>query len=723
MPTNVPSPVIGPLGVILPQESDVLAGVQADINAAFGGGLNMDVTTPQGQWASTISAIIADRNNQILDVVSQVDPQYAQGRMQDAIGFIYFLDRDPARATLVKACTCTGLAGTVIPPNAQAVDTSGNIYLCSVGGTIPISGTISLDFFAFNTGPQPCPAHTLAQIYVTIPGWSTIDNPKDGVIGADVETQQAFELRRQASVAINASATPQAIYAAVSASAPVGNPALRPTDVYVFENNLGSNHIYGGVTLIPNSTYVCAAGGDSASIAAAYFSKHNPGCNFATGIVFMGSTATDVLTVGTMISGVLAPGQTIKGVEIPTSASFTGVGATVTTSPLTITFISPLAYPQPIIAGMTLAIGGTPVAKIVSQDSGATGGLGIYELDTYLGALATEAMTLTNIVDFTGSIASGGPVDILTVTAVTGTIPVPTGGLPTLISGAGITSTLYLGYQVTGSPGGTGTYTLSSVGLTIGSEAMQATVSYPGIEEHINIYANTTIVNSYQLTASAVTGVIEPGQVLTATGAAPNTHIVAQLSGTPGDAGVYTLDEPFVHTSEACSTAGINIPETVTIQSQLTGGPPYGGVGTYQLNVSVGTSSSAQLTAGIQVQVPDTSYPPPYPTYDVLYCVPTDVPILFAVQLKNLASLPSDIVTQTKNAIVSAFAGGDGGPVQRIGTAVNASRYYAPIGALSPSVNILSLLVGTATPTLPSVQMNINQRPTIDPSNITVSLV
>jgi hypothetical protein len=62
-------------GLVIPAETDVLAGVQADMNAAFGGGLNPALETPQGQLASSQAAVIADKNNEIATVVNQVDPQ------------------------------------------------------------------------------------------------------------------------------------------------------------------------------------------------------------------------------------------------------------------------------------------------------------------------------------------------------------------------------------------------------------------------------------------------------------------------------------------------------------------------------------------------------------------------------------------------------------------------------------------------------------------------
>ena len=48
MQTNVPQIEFTDQGAVLPEESAILAGVQADINAAFGGGVNSGLTTPHG---------------------------------------------------------------------------------------------------------------------------------------------------------------------------------------------------------------------------------------------------------------------------------------------------------------------------------------------------------------------------------------------------------------------------------------------------------------------------------------------------------------------------------------------------------------------------------------------------------------------------------------------------------------------------------------------------
>ena len=264
MTTNVPQPTFGVTGFIAPAQSVILAGVQADQNAAFGGNLNPSLTTPQGQLATSETAIIGDVNNQFLALANGVDPAFASGRMQDAIGRIYFLTRIPASSTVVTA-TCSGLNGTIIPVGAQAIDQAGNIYLATQSGTIS-GGTVSLTFAAVNTGPIACPIGFLNAVYRAIPGWDSITNPGIGAAGANVETRAAFEYRRQQSVAMNSQGALQSVLGAVFSVPGV-------LDAYVTENVLG----------------------------------------VTSGATFTGSIAGTVLTVSAVAAGTLAAGQTVTG--------------------------------------------------------------------------------------------------------------------------------------------------------------------------------------------------------------------------------------------------------------------------------------------------------------------------------------------------------------------------------------------------------------------------
>lgn len=270
--TSVPAVQFTPTGLVLPLESDILAGTQSDINGAFGGGVNPSLSTPQGQLASSLTAIIGDKNNLFAYYVNQIDPTTASGTMQDAIGRIYFLTRNPAIDTAVQ-CDCVGAVGTIIPVGAQAQDTSGNRYISTAGGTITSTGTLSLPFACTVSGPIPCPAGSLTKIYQSIPGWNTINNSSDGILGTVVESRADFEYRRRQSVALNAIGSLPSIYANV-----FNVPNV--LDVYCTQNVTDSPVTIGAVTLAAHSVYVAASGGDPNAIAFSIWNKTSIGCNY-----------------------------------------------------------------------------------------------------------------------------------------------------------------------------------------------------------------------------------------------------------------------------------------------------------------------------------------------------------------------------------------------------------------------------------------------------------
>jgi hypothetical protein len=272
--TNVPSIVFTPNGVILPQEPDILAGVIADINTAFGGGVDPSLTTPQGQLAQSQTAIIGDKNNQIAEVVNNINPDVADGRWQDAIGRIYFLDRIAASGSIVTG-TCIGAVGTVIPAGSVVKDTSGYLYSSTSAATIGASGSVNVQFQNQQTGAIACSIGALSTIYTNVIGWDSVSNTNAASLGTNVETRADFEFRRRNSVALNAVNSTQAIYANVLSVPNV-------IDAFVVDNPTGASINYGATnyTLVKNSVVVSVAGGASANIAKAIWYKKSQGCNY-----------------------------------------------------------------------------------------------------------------------------------------------------------------------------------------------------------------------------------------------------------------------------------------------------------------------------------------------------------------------------------------------------------------------------------------------------------
>lgn len=340
MTTNVPAPSFGPTGFVAPAESAILAGRQADFNQAFGGNLNPSLNTPQGQLEQSDTAIIGDANNQFLALANGVDPAYAAGRMQDAIGRIYFIERNPDLPSVLQI-VCNGLAGVVIPATSALIqDSAGNIYVCSATVTIPVGRSITTSFSCLTSGPISIPATNGVSIYQVIPGWDSV-TCSSGVIGQNVETRAEFEYRRQQSVALNAqgslpsvqgavfdvvgvldayttenptnalsgasftgsiSTTTLTVSAVTSGTITVGQTVVgagvaQGTLITALGSGTGGTGTYavgisqtvgseslvsavGGVQLLPNSLYVGVSGGQAQAVGQAIWSKKSPGCNY-----------------------------------------------------------------------------------------------------------------------------------------------------------------------------------------------------------------------------------------------------------------------------------------------------------------------------------------------------------------------------------------------------------------------------------------------------------
>lgn len=596
--TAVPQVSFGANGFQAPTTAQVLTGVIADIQAAFGGTLNLSIDnmaslgTSQGQLATNMTGSIVNANNTFLVQSTQTDPAYAFGRWQDAIARLYDIERDPSEPTALQIA-CNGAQNVVIPVNATVRDQSGNIYQCTQLGAITASGSVTLAFACTVPGPITVP-ETVAP-YQTINGWDSA-TVVSGIIGKNEETRAALEQRRQDSVAGNSFGAIGSIIGAVAKVPGV-------LDYFGYNNNTNGTVTINNVTIGPNSIYICVAGGAPSAVAQAILSKKGAGAPMvgnttvtafdsnplysspiAYQITYEIPAALQLLFKVVIASGPLVPSDAANQVQAALLAAFAGDAlsasftASIAGTTLTVTAIESgtLAIGQTVSDLSGSVTDGTTISALGTG----TGGVGTYSVSLSQ-SVASEDMTAeapasaTSVprarinstvyaIQYVPAIAALGTwaqvasiqigsqnssdavvvgtilANTLTVTSVTsGSLVV---GDALFDAGGLIPNGTYITAFGSGT-GGTGTYTVNNP-LTLAGATFTGTAS------------------GTNLTVTAVTGVIEPSNIIAGTGIPSGTTIVSQTSGSPGGAGVYVTS-----VVTTASSASITASQTITAAS------------------------------------------------------------------------------------------------------------------------------------------------------------
>ena len=317
--------------------TDIRDEIEASFRQNFGA--NVDLT-PQSVLGQVVG-VMADQFAELWEVAQAVDsgfdPNAAEGEALDALAAITGTFRNPPLPSEVTL-QLTGTPGTVVVAGREAstsdtgerfgtddnvtitaaaawagttaydvgdrVTNSGNIYQCTVAGTSAASGgpsgfdtaivdgTVTWTFVgigtgigevlakSLNTGPIVGTARSITVIETPVSGWVGVTNLGSAQLGSDLENDTQLRLRRAQELGASATATIEAIIAAVGA---VPGVTLRR----VFEN---ADTIVDPSGLPPHSFEVVVEGGEDEDLADAIFEMKPAGITaFGTTIV----TVTD----------------------------------------------------------------------------------------------------------------------------------------------------------------------------------------------------------------------------------------------------------------------------------------------------------------------------------------------------------------------------------------------------------------------------------------------
>lgn len=286
----IPKPTVTDKGIIAPPSEEVLQGLWAMFVAAFGPDIAQVLNTPQGQIATSVTATLRDRDDQMVQLMNQIDPQYATGIWQDAIARLYFLTRQGVTRSTAQV-TFFGLAGSVIPQGFQVQDQAGNVWFLLAQATILPSGEVSAIVECQTVGPISASPNTITIIVQALAGVDRVENPNAAITGRAEESRDDFEIRRQESVSANSKNTDSSVRGSIANLPDV-------LDVWV-----KSNHTVAPVTMgitnypvLQHSILVSVVGGDDYDIAEQILIKAGSGCGF-TGNTEVTVTDNDALAV------------------------------------------------------------------------------------------------------------------------------------------------------------------------------------------------------------------------------------------------------------------------------------------------------------------------------------------------------------------------------------------------------------------------------------------
>lgn len=270
----IPTVKVTPQGFIAPTREDITAGLWQMFKDAFGDKLTIDERTPQGQLVTSLTAVLRDKDAQLIELGNNFDPRYAVGKWQEALGAIYFLDRSEPKPSVVQL-EFEGLNGAVVPIDTESLDDNDNVWITTQQGTIDSTGHVLLWAKCETVGPISAVADSIDRLVDAPTDVDRVTNPSPAVAGSLEESRLDYEIRRAESVAANAQLINSAVHGAVFRLPGV-------IDVRVIDNPT-DNAITVGATnypMIRNSLLVSVVGGDDYAIAGRIMTEGGTGCSF-----------------------------------------------------------------------------------------------------------------------------------------------------------------------------------------------------------------------------------------------------------------------------------------------------------------------------------------------------------------------------------------------------------------------------------------------------------
>lgn len=267
---------IGPTGLLLPTQAELVAYYGAQFQAIYGNDINLDPSTPDGQLINILVQADLDYQDLLTQIYNGFDPDNAIGAVLDQRVAINGIQRQAGTFTITnvtlvvaQALNLSGLDQNINPIYTVA-DSAGNQWELITSQVISGPGTYVFAFQAANPGMVLTIPNTITIPVSVVVGVTAINNPTTyNVLGVNEESDVALKIRRQKSVGLAS----QGYYAGLLAALENLNGI---SSAYILENDTDTTDTHG----VPShSIWVIIDGtAPAADIAQTIYNYRNAGC-------------------------------------------------------------------------------------------------------------------------------------------------------------------------------------------------------------------------------------------------------------------------------------------------------------------------------------------------------------------------------------------------------------------------------------------------------------
>ena len=246
----------------------LLEELNSEVKAIFGDNFNVSPESPDGQ----VNGVISESNANLWELAEEAynafNPKAASDVSLSNLVQLNGITRFVATAGRVEL-TISGDSGTTIIAGSFIGDAEETIIFSTDETVlIPSGGSVVVQATATVTGPRPALADTITEIITPVTGWDSVTNNDPAVLGTDLETDSNLRARRERSVARDAQAVIDAIFAEVKS-------VIGVTQLLVLENDTNTDPDVNG--LAAHSINAIVLGGQDQDIAKAIFLKKTLG--------------------------------------------------------------------------------------------------------------------------------------------------------------------------------------------------------------------------------------------------------------------------------------------------------------------------------------------------------------------------------------------------------------------------------------------------------------